>query len=142
MTKILAVLTLAILAGCQADREIANLTATLPVAATTGNATQLAECMRTDAAGAAVPEGAKADLVARADVLDAHARSLAGAVRRYDPAGRENRSITLANLQERGAALEAEYAAAFREWQIWQARHGLRQPKDVHELPPSLAAGR
>jgi hypothetical protein len=133
--RLMLVLVVALLAACASDREIENLTATLPFAATTGNARQLATCIEQTLDGAKdVQESDKADLRARAQILAAHADKLSTAIDLYDPAGKQNPSITLNNLRARADALEAEYRAAWREWGVWMVSHNLKKPNEIFEI--------
>lgn len=121
--------------SCSSDPECRNLMATLPAAMKTGSADQLATIIQQEmAASTQVPEAERADLLARAQVLKAHARSLGAAIDLYDPAGKKNPSITLANLNARAEALDIEYQTAFREWGIWQVRHGVKKPEEVFQV--------
>lgn len=132
-----AILSLATLSlgACASDPSQDNLMATLPIAASCGNAHHLATWMIKDLdAATSIPEEEKAMLRARGEVLRAHAEKLSAAVDLYDPAGKQNPSITLANLRARAKALEAEHRITFNEWGIWQVRHGLRKPEDVSLL--------
>lgn len=123
------------LGGCASDPETTNLMATLPVATTVGGAHLLAGCIEADlSAQTTIAEADKAELRARAAVLASHAEKLSTAIDMYDPAGKKNTSITLGNLKARGDALEAEYRTAFREWGIWQVRHGIKKPEEVFEV--------
>lgn len=118
--------------GCAVDHETRNLTETLSIAGTVGNAHQLALYMQQDLDAATnIADADKAELRARAQLLESHARTLKTSLDRYDPAGKQNPSISIGNLKARGEALDEEYRSAFREWGIWQVRHGLKAPEDV-----------
>jgi hypothetical protein len=125
------------LSGCCAtcsDRETAALIETLDVAGTIGSARHLAKWSQVDLGSATyIPESDKADIRARAQILNAHADKLSDALDRFDPSGDTNKSITLENLKVRGRALDAEYQTVYREWTVWQVRHGRKQPTDVFE---------
>lgn len=109
--------------------------ATLPIAATTGHAHHLATIVLADlAADTTIADADKAMLRARAEVLRAHAERLSSAIEHFDPQGKANPSITLANLSARAGALNEEHRLAFREWGIWQVRHGLRSAEDIVEV--------
>jgi hypothetical protein len=85
-------------------------------------------------AAAETPASERADLIARARILDAHADKLSDALDRFDETGRTNTSITLNNLQIRAAALDAECLLVTREWNVWQVRHGRKDPADIFEF--------
>jgi len=131
-------IAVAAMGGCTAfgeDPETRNLMATLPVAGSAGSAHSLALLIAEEmTTNTTVPEAERADMLARAQVLGAHALALGSAIELYDPAGKQNPSITLANLKARAQALELDYRIAANEWGIWHVRHGLKKPQDVFQV--------
>lgn len=122
-------------AGCAKDHEMEGLQQTLPIASIAGSAYTLAETIEESVnASTAASEADKADLLARAAVLKAHAERVSDAIRLHDPALGSKQAITLANLHARGEALEDEYRATFREWGYWQVRHGIKTPDEIFEV--------
>jgi hypothetical protein len=122
------------LPGCcrTCSSETAILVETLDVAGTIGSARHLAHWSQVDVDAATnVSESEKADMRARAQILNAHADKLSDALARFDETGKTNRSITLENLKIRGRALEDETQTVLREWTVWQVRHGLKKPEEV-----------
>jgi hypothetical protein len=118
--------------GCTSDAETRALVETLPFAASTGNAQHLAQCIRTDlVAATGIAEADKAELRARADVLEAHAVRLGEAVDQYTT---NSGSTTLENLRARTRALEEELRGTWRAWGYWQVQHGRRSADEVSEV--------
>lgn len=130
-----ATLTAVLAPGCATDRETHALVESISVAAVAGNAQHLAECIRADLGAAKdISDADKAPLLARADVLEAHALKLGNAVGRFDPAKDKDYAATLANLKVRAEALKEEMRNTWRAWGYWQAQHGLRSPDEIAEV--------
>lgn len=118
---------------CSASRdpEVRRLMDTLPVASAIGQARHLAYWMQEDLkSNTPVSDADKAELRARAQILDAQAGRLEKGMEQY---GRADPGVSKRNLMIRTEALEREHLAVMREWMVWQVRHGLRQPSDVRE---------
>lgn len=120
-------------AGCATNT--CDMTREIEVAGTIGTASHLARCINQDLhSAAAVPDADKAELRARAEILEAHASQLRTSLDRYNPDDPAAKSITIENLQARAAALDAEFRSTYHEWTVWQVAHGVRRADETFQL--------
>ena len=87
-----------------------------------------------------VPADGKPMLIARAAVLEQHAKTMLDRLDRYDATGMAGRDIESADLTARLAAIRGERNSLEFEWNVWQVANGVKRAEDT-ELRLVLPGG-